>query len=136
MQHAAHLNSIPWIIVLLFVTEPTLSRISASIDQGHWFFPNVEEDRYGENKELGFGGYRHEVLNGLVVAYRCLGKIDYCNGSNNQTTRTELSDAKRHFTGRMQKILDPTRQREEFDKMHAAVTATPDGSPTLNGLSP
>src|SRR5436305_2023981 len=44
--------------------------ISSMIDRGRWFFPNAEIDEYGASKEAGYRGYRHEVLDGLVYAYR------------------------------------------------------------------
>jgi hypothetical protein len=63
-----------------------LITLSAMIDKGRWFFPNIEVDDYGSEKELGYRGY-----------------------------------AKRHFVGRVQKIIDPEGERAEFERIHSAV---------------
>jgi hypothetical protein len=92
---------------------------SAMIDKGRWFFPNIQVDDHGTDKELGYRGYRHELLEGLVKAYRCLQRLDFRNPENNKTVRNDLTDAKRHFVGEVQKIIDPISQRSEFDKIHS-----------------
>jgi hypothetical protein len=95
--------------------------LSAMTDRGRWFFPNIEVDDHGAHKELGYRGYRHELLDGLVSAYRCLGKLDYENGDNNRSIRDDLTAAKRHFVGQVQKIIDPTKQGTEFDLIRSVV---------------
>jgi hypothetical protein len=95
--------------------------LSAMIDRGRWFFPNIQVDDHGAQKELGYRGYRHELLNGLVRAYQCLGRLDYRNGDNNTSIRDQLTAAKRHFVGRVQEIIDPATQRSEFDRIQSAV---------------
>jgi hypothetical protein len=95
--------------------------LSAMIDRGRWFFPNMEVDDHGAHKELGYRGYRHELLDGLVSAYRCLGKLDCENSSNNKSLRNELTAAKRHFVGQVQKVIDPTKQLIEFDLIRSIV---------------
>ncbi|WP_158811096.1 hypothetical protein [Beijerinckia sp. L45] len=91
--------------------------LSTMVDKGRWFFPNIEIDDHGKDKDEGFKGYRHEVLDGLVKAYVCLGKIDYLNAKNNMNIRRELVVAKRHFVGCVQKILDPADQRIQFERI-------------------
>jgi hypothetical protein len=95
--------------------------LSAMIDKGRWFFPNLEVDDHGADKELGYRGYRHELLDGLVSAYRCLKRLDYENRDNNNSIRNDLTIAKRHFVGQVQKIIDPTTQRSEFDRIRSEV---------------
>jgi hypothetical protein len=95
--------------------------LSAMIDKGRWFFPNLEVDDHGVGKELGYRGYRHELLDGLVHAYHCLQRLDYRNRENNEPVRGELTAAKRHFVGQVQKIIDPTSRRLEFDRIGSEV---------------
>jgi hypothetical protein len=95
--------------------------LSSMIDSGRWFFPNIEVDDHGEGKELGYRGYRHELLDGLVSAYRCLQKIDYKNPENNKSIRNDLTMAKRHFVGQVQKIINPSAQRSEFDRITSEI---------------
>src|SRR5262249_9753687 len=40
--------------------------ISSMVDRGRWFLPNVVVDDHGADKELGYRGYRHELLDGPV----------------------------------------------------------------------
>jgi hypothetical protein len=98
--------------------------ISAMIDRGRWFFPNIEVDDHGADKEVGYRGFRHELLDGLVGAYRCLQRLDYRNWDNNVRIRDELTMSKRHFVGRVQKILDPTAKRSLLDRIRAEMVKT------------
>jgi hypothetical protein len=91
--------------------------ISSMIDRGRWFFPNTEIDEHGAHKEPGYRGYRHEVLDPLVTAYICVRRINYRNGENNGFIKEELTHAKRSFVGQVQIVLDPGRQKDEFDRI-------------------
>lgn len=79
--------------------------LSTLIDQGRWYFPNMIVDDHGADKELGFRGYRHEVLDGPVRAYNLIKLLDYKKKENNASLRNELTDSKRHFVGQVQSIL-------------------------------
>jgi hypothetical protein len=98
--------------------------LSSMIDRGRWFFPNIVADDHGADKELGYRGYRHEVLDGLVEAYRCVQRIDYANPQNNKTTRDALTSSKRHFVGQVQEILDPGGSAKEFARIFDDVMRT------------
>lgn len=95
--------------------------MSSLIDRGRLFFPNILADDFCAEKELGYQGYRHEVLDGLVAAYKSVGKLDYRNKENNVSVRNELTTCKRHFVGRIQSVLDPGKQVEEFERIIATV---------------
>lgn len=95
--------------------------LSAMIDKGRWFFPNIAVDDHGTVKELAYRGYRHELLTGLVMAYRCLERLDYRNRDNNELLRTELTAAKRHFVSQVQKIIDPRTQQAELERIRSQV---------------
>lgn len=95
--------------------------ISTLIDRGRWFFPNIEVDDHGTDKEPGYRGYRHELLDGLVSAYRLLPRLDYANKGNNGSVRGDLTACKRHFVGQVQNILDPSKRQTIFDQIRAEV---------------
>lgn len=97
-------------------------RLSAQIDRGRWFFPNYATADYGQHKPEGFRGFRHEVLDGLVLAYKALCNLDEANVSNNREQRKVIEQAKRLFTGEVQKILDPRSRDEEFQKLIGIVS--------------
>ncbi|MGE4221223.1 MAG: hypothetical protein AB7G39_17400 [Alphaproteobacteria bacterium] len=55
-----------------------LIRLSAFIDTGRWYFPNVMPDQYGINKDPAYRGIRQDVLDAIIDAYDCL-KSDNAN---------------------------------------------------------
>ncbi len=89
-------------------------KLSASIDRGRWFFPNYPVQGFGEEKPEAFRGYRHEVLDGLVVAYRELCDVAYQGAELNRTCRSGIEGAKRDFTTHIQRVLDPRSRDQEF----------------------
>jgi hypothetical protein len=91
------------------------------IDRGRWFFPNIEVDDHGADKELGYRGYRHELLDGLVSAYRCLQRLDYQKRENNKSLRNDLTAAKRHFVGQVQRVIEPNTRRIEWESIRFEV---------------
>jgi len=91
--------------------------ISSMVDRGRWFLPNVVVDEHGADKEVGYRGYRHELLDGPVDAYNCLQRLDCQNPEHNKPIRSELTKAKRKFVGQVQRILDPTSRRIFFDRI-------------------
>ncbi|MBN9694638.1 MAG: hypothetical protein J0L85_02430 [Zoogloea sp.] len=99
-------------------------RLSAHIDRGRWFFPNYRAEGVGEHKQEAFRGYRHEVLDGLVAAYRELCALDYKDHSKNRARRPGIEQAKRAFTTEIQKVLDPRSRDDEFRKLLGSVAKT------------
>jgi hypothetical protein len=91
--------------------------LSAAIDRGRWFFTNIRIKDHGEEKEIGYRGYRHEVLDGLVFAYQSVGKLDYSKRENNSSLRVEIAAAKRHFVGQIQNIIKPDSRSLEFNRI-------------------
>jgi len=92
-------------------------KLSAQIDRGRWFFPNYAVDEYGQHKPEGYRGYRHAVLDGLVLAYQALCMMDYSEKTRNHTQRESIQRAKRLFTSEIQKVLNPKSRDEEFRKL-------------------
>ncbi len=96
-------------------------KLSAHIDRGRWFFPNYTVPGVGEQKPEAYRGYRHEVLDGLVAAYRELCALDYVDSSKNRERRICVEQAKRLFTSEIQKVLDPRSRDYEFQKLLSSV---------------
>jgi hypothetical protein len=88
--------------------------LSATADKGRWFFPNVYVEKHGIHKEEAFRGFRQDVLNSLIWAYRSVGALDYADQSKNIQRRDELVSHQRLFTTEIQKVLDPRKRDEEF----------------------
>lgn len=90
--------------------------LSALIDQGRLYFPNLEMDK-GTNKEAAYRGHRHEVLDYLVYAYDVL-TVDVAQGDYT-FARKKLVKHQRAFTSIMQQIVDPRTRRKEFGDIFA-----------------
>ncbi len=97
--------------------------LSALIDQGRWYFPNLMIDEFGQGKELAFRGYRQEVLDQLVAAYRLIGKLSYTMQAQNNALRAPLKDIKRAFTAEIQKTLDPRSRDRDYERIMAIDSA-------------
>ncbi|MBD1208400.1 MAG: hypothetical protein H9535_08220 [Ignavibacteria bacterium] len=97
-------------------------KLSAQIDKGRWFFPNIDTDRYGKHKVEAYRGYRHKVLDGLVYTYDSVTKLNYYDGSKNEEIRGSIENFKRQFTSEIQKILAPNSRNKEFKELTKLVT--------------
>jgi hypothetical protein len=93
------------------------AELSALIDRGRWFFPNLHSGEHGKDKERAFQGYRHDVLNALVAGYEGITHLDYGTGVGKDVHREEIVRAKRIFVSVIQEIVDPAKQDEEFIKI-------------------
>jgi hypothetical protein len=88
--------------------------LSSFIDRGRWFFPNLHTEEYGQHKEKAFRGYRQDVLNSLVSAYKVIGELDYTEFKNNRALKDKIVDAKKKFVSEIQDILNPNQRDKEF----------------------
>ncbi len=91
-----------------------LTTLSALIDEGRWYFPNIRADNFGQDKELAFQGYRQRVLDCIVETLRLTEAFDYANASHNTTKREPLVSLKREFASEIQRIISPWDRRREF----------------------
>jgi hypothetical protein len=98
--------------------------VSAMIDRGRWFFPNIEVDDHGADKEVGYRGYRHGILDELVAAYKLLGQLDSAKKFNNRSVRDQLTICKRDFVGQVQLVLDPNNRLDYFDQIRRQAVQT------------
>ena len=64
-----------------------LHRLSALIDRGRLFYRNIDQEKYGREKFPARRGYRPEILDPLVAAYRSLLAM---SGSANQDSFERL----------------------------------------------
>jgi len=90
-------------------------RLSAHIDRGRWFFPNVQES--GPQQEASFKGYRHEIVQTLYEAYDAVGKLRESSPDGNQTGRERLHHLQRKFVRRIQRVLNPGTLNQVFRRI-------------------
>ena len=94
--------------------------LSSLIDRGRWFFPNLHSEAVGTHKPAAFRGYREEVLNSLVEAYRLLGRLDYSVKAKNDPFREPLVDSKKKFVSEIQVVFNPRERAKEFREITTA----------------
>ena len=84
-------------------------QLSALLDRGRWFFPNVDPENYGHHKDLAYQGIRQPALDCLADAYKQVGKMNYLcrRDDKNSKIRCALEKDKRVFASEVQKRLEP-----------------------------
>jgi hypothetical protein len=89
-----------------------LEQISCAIDSGRLYFPNLEADKYGLEKEAAFRGTRHPVLDMLVKVYDVLHGVTYARPApiERAALREQAVNCKREFISRVQAEVDPRRR--------------------------
>ena len=132
LSEATHLCDVdPGRSVDFYKTRLSLmSKISALIDRGRFFFPNYEAD-YGNKKLPSNQGYRHEVLDALVLTYRLLKRLDYSAHTPNHELRDQFVEQKRLFTYHIQRIVNPRGRQAEYMRI---LTSLPEKPPAHRGF--
>ena len=88
-----------------------LCALSALIEQGRFFFPNIVEDEYGASKPLAYRGYRNIVLQLLVEIY--------WQYSAKKPSAEASERFRKSFTSAVFSIVDPTSRISELSKIAA-----------------
>ncbi len=88
--------------------QTLLCKLSAQIEIGRFFFPNVDKgDGFGKEKPLAYQGYRNLVLDFLVFSYQIFKKD---NATNYQDHAGVLQ---RYFTSYVFEIIEPKKFLKE-----------------------
>ncbi|MBI1385619.1 MAG: hypothetical protein GC150_11980 [Rhizobiales bacterium] len=104
------------------------SRLSALIDEGRLYFPNIRDPEKGREKEAAFRGSRRPILDCLVAVYDLMREIAEPGGEGNADTGLTRSSApaggdaiarlnalRRTFVSATQEAIDP----ESFNRVRA-----------------
>ncbi len=95
------------------------ARISAIIDRGRLFFPNVDlGDNHGGDKEAAYKGHRQPALEALVSAYRLLGEAGAQAGPDNAASEG-LMAIRRGFVAEVFKAVEPERRGMTLKELSA-----------------
>jgi hypothetical protein len=87
-----------------------MARVSALIDRGRLFFPNIIEGDKGADKDDAYKGSRQKVLDHLVAYYDVMGRSIRERGRPlTADDHTTLNAARRRFISEAQKKIDPRR---------------------------
>lgn len=88
-----------------------LSQLSALIEVGRFYFPNVrKDDGFGEKKPSAYRGYRHLALDFLVYIYQIMKRED-CN-----LFTKELRSMEQHFTSLVFDCIEPSKRKRQLKK--------------------
>lgn len=109
------------------------SRLSALIDIGRFFFPNM---LYGASSESAYSGIRPPALDHIVYAYRNLAGLEYGRALANEEIREALVKNKRDFTTLVQSALSVREMRVHIEQLKEHASAVdPRTSNSLKSVS-
>jgi hypothetical protein len=94
--------------------ERLCSSVSAEIDKGRWFLPNIEDQagKFGIKKELAYRGFRQIALDALVYSHDRFSKwleTDHLDQLKREELIKFLTDSKRVLVSEVQHTVDPRR---------------------------
>ncbi|MCL2401427.1 MAG: hypothetical protein FWC90_02150, partial [Oscillospiraceae bacterium] len=88
-----------------------LAKLSALIEQGRFYFPNVDKgDGFGNDKPSAYAGYRDIALEFLVYSYGTVQR------KNAHKYIRHLEQLQRLFTSRIFNILKPQKHNRQINK--------------------
>ena len=91
-----------------------LQRLSSSIDQGRWFFPNAEVSDTENWKLDNYQNFERRPLDDLVYAYGAVKRLSYKDQAENLLMKAPLVEIKKDFTSSIQVLLDPKKAHKQF----------------------
>jgi hypothetical protein len=92
-----------------------LSQLSAQIDQGRLFLPNVDlGDGFGANKPAAYTGYRPLVLDYLVLAYTTF-RAASSSAAAEAAELARIDELQRDFISEIQQLVDPKALIRTFE---------------------
>jgi hypothetical protein len=92
--------------------EHLMGRLSALVDRGRLFFPNVSHDLVGLDRPFANRGFRPPILDAIMLVHERIRRLDPGGGPDLvQTDGGQLFDARRAFVSELQRALDPRRRK-------------------------
>ncbi|WP_026782623.1 hypothetical protein [Pleomorphomonas koreensis] len=86
-----------------------LGELSALVDYGRLYFPNVVDGRFGLHKEVAYQGVRQPILDHLVDAHRIVLRSRFRSGEGHQQ-RKSIVEQRRAFISRVYEQINPHRR--------------------------
>ena len=94
----------------LVLRDESLAALSSAVDKGRLYFPNVEADSYGIEKESAYRGHRQPILDELVAIYDLIKDLDPAVSSGFPAKLDEFAKRKRAFVSEAQSEVEPRRR--------------------------
>jgi hypothetical protein len=109
-------------------------KLSALIDRGRFFFPNIPDPRVGKEKPAAYRGWRHGVLDPLVASERVLSGSEGCGRFRDR--EEALIAMRREFVSSIYTILGPEHYNQEIARLMREAHEARAGDKALGGLLP
>lgn len=87
-----------------------MMQLSSLIERGRLFFPNIDPERVGANKEGAYRGSRPPILDALVFAYMELEAMTREGGPTGENTAAFFEECRRLVVSELQAHTDPRRR--------------------------
>jgi hypothetical protein len=92
------------------------TNLSALIDEGRWFFPNVGKKETDHEKHGAYKGTRQPVLDSIVAVYDAVIAMPAANEQTRQELMAHIHAARRAFVSEIQHAVDPRRRAWVMDR--------------------
>ncbi len=93
-----------------------LVAISILVDRGRMFFPNLNPDKKGAEKEGAYRGHRPPILDTLMWAHHELEALTREGGPSSEDSAAYLDECRRFLVSELQAYLDPRRKDEVVER--------------------
>ncbi|NOT42172.1 MAG: hypothetical protein HOP13_16980 [Alphaproteobacteria bacterium] len=97
-------------------THPLATSLSALIDEGRWFFPNIGKKETDNEKPGAYRGTRQAVLDHIVAVYDAVVAMPNADDQAWQQQMSSIHRARRHFVTEIQQAVDPRRRAWVMDR--------------------
>lgn len=96
-----------------------LTALSALVERGRMFFPNIDPDKKGAEKDAAFQGYRPPILDALMWVYYEVDAMNREGGPTGENSADFINCCRRLLVSELQGHLDPRRRDQiigRYDK--------------------
>jgi hypothetical protein len=90
--------------------------LSTLVDRGRMFFPNLNPDKKGAEKEGAYRGHRPPILDALMWTYHEMEAITREGGPGSEDTAAYIDECRRLLVSELQAYLDPRRKDEVVER--------------------
>ena len=92
------------------------TNLSALIDEGRWFFPNIGKRESDHEKPGAYRGTRQAVLDHIVAVYNAVVAMPNADEQAWQQHMSSVHAARRLFVSEIQHAVDPRRRAWVMDR--------------------
>jgi hypothetical protein len=93
-----------------------LVALSALVDRGRMFFPNLDPEQKGAEKEGAYRGHRPPILDALMWTYHELEALTREGGTSSEDCASYIDECRRLLVSELQAHLDPRRMDEIVER--------------------